>query len=73
MSEAETLKAKEAVLNGIPAARADRNITQVKLSTMSGVAQPVIARMEKGAYDPRLSTVLRVLDPMGLTLAIVEK
>ena len=38
---------------------------------MSGVAQPVIARMEKGTTDPRIETVLKVLAPLGKTLAVV--
>ena len=38
---------------------------------MSGVKQPVIARMEKGKTNPRLDTVLKVLAPLGKTLQVV--
>ena len=38
---------------------------------MSGVKQPVIARMESGATSPQLETILKVLAPLGKTLAVV--
>ena len=38
---------------------------------MSGVKQPIIARMEKGTTKPQLDTVLKVLASLGMTLAVV--
>lgn len=38
---------------------------------MSGVSQPVIARMETGKTSPQLGTVLKVLASLGKTLAVV--
>ena len=38
---------------------------------MSGVKQPIIARMEKGSTSPQIDTVLKVLAPLGKTLAVV--
>lgn len=32
---------------------------------------PIIARMEKGYSNPQIETVLKLLAPMGKTLAIV--
>jgi len=52
-------------------ARHDRGISQRKLEEMSGVKQPVIARMENGTNSPQLDTVLKVLGALGKTLAIV--
>lgn len=52
-------------------ARQKQGISQKKLEEMSGVKQPVIARMEKGSTSPQLDTVLKVLAPLGKTLAIV--
>ncbi|MDO4540972.1 MAG: helix-turn-helix domain-containing protein [Syntrophomonadaceae bacterium] len=46
-------------------------LSQKRLGEMGGVRQPVIARLEKGVTDPQLSTVLKVLAPLGKTLAIV--
>jgi len=47
-----------------------RGITQRELEEMSGVRQPIIARMENGKTTPNLSTVLKVLAPLGKTLYI---
>ncbi len=51
-------------------ARAEKGISQKKLEELSGVKQPVIARMEKGYTNPQLDTILRVLAPLGKTLYI---
>lgn len=52
-------------------ARHEKGISQKKLEELSGVKQPVIARMEKGTTSPQLDTILKVLAPLGKTLAIV--
>lgn len=52
-------------------ARREKGISQKKLGELSGVKQPVIARMEKGSTSPQLDTILRVLAPLGKTLAVV--
>lgn len=52
-------------------ARNERGISQKKLEEMSGVKQPVIARMERGITSPQLDTVLKVLNSLGKTLAVV--
>ena len=51
-------------------ARNERGISQRKLEELSGVKQPVIARMEKGITSPQLDTVLKILAPLGKTLYI---
>ena len=51
-------------------ARQERGISQKKLEELSGVKQPIIARMEKGSTSPQLDTVLKVLAPLGKTLYI---
>jgi ribosome-binding protein aMBF1 (putative translation factor) len=53
-------------------ARQDRGLSQKKLEELSGVKQPIIARMEKGNTIPQIDTVLKVLAPLGKTLAIVS-
>jgi ribosome-binding protein aMBF1 (putative translation factor) len=52
-------------------ARQEQGISQKQLEALSGVKQPVIARMEKGYTSPQLDTILKVLAPLGKTLAIV--
>lgn len=53
-------------------ARKEKGFSQKKLEELSGVKQPVIARMEKGLTSPQLDTVLKVLAPLGKTLAVVS-
>ncbi|MCC8048363.1 MAG: helix-turn-helix transcriptional regulator [Oscillospiraceae bacterium] len=60
-----------AIIGELIKARHEKGISQKKLEELSGVKQPVIARMEKGSTSPRLDTVLKVLAPLGKTLAIV--
>ena len=52
-------------------ARDELGISQKKLEELSGVKQLIIARMEKGYSNPQIETVLKLLAPMGKTLAIV--
>jgi len=59
-----------AMMIEIAHARKERGISQKKLEELSGVRQPIIARMEKGSTSPQLDTVLKVLAPLGKTLYI---
>ena len=52
-------------------ARHERGLSQRKLEELCGVKQPVIARLEKGIVSPQLDTILKVLAPLGKTLAVV--
>jgi ribosome-binding protein aMBF1 (putative translation factor) len=60
-----------AVMIELTRARKERGISQKRLEELSGVRQPVIARMERGSTSPQLDTVLKVLAPLGKTLAVV--
>lgn len=52
-------------------ARNEQGISQNKLEELSGVKQPVIARMETGKTSPQVSTLIKILKPLGKTLAVV--
>lgn len=60
-----------ALIGELIKARKEKGITQQQLEKLSGVKQPVIARLEKGSTSPQLITVLKILAPLGKTLAIV--
>lgn len=60
-----------ALIGEMVKARQEKGISQKKLEELSGVKQPVIARMETGKTSPQLDTVLKVLFALGKTLAIV--
>jgi predicted XRE-type DNA-binding protein len=59
-----------AMMSELAHTRADKGISQKRLEEMSGVKQPIIARMERGYTSPQLDTVLKVLAPLGKTLYI---
>ena len=60
-----------ALIGELIKARQEKGLSQKKLEELSGVKQPIIARMEKGTTNPQLDTVLKVLAPLGKTLAVV--
>lgn len=62
---------KVALIGELIKARQEQGISQKKLEELSGVKQPIIARMEKGSTSPQIGTVLKVLAPLGKTLAVV--
>ena len=63
-------KLRVELIGELIAARKEKGLTQRELETLSGVKQPIIARMESGSSIPNLSTVLKVLAPLGKTLYI---
>ena len=62
---------RTALIGELIKARQEQGISQKKLEELSGVKQPIIARMEKGTTSPQLNTLLKVLAPLGKTLAVV--
>lgn len=59
-----------ALMGEIIKARQEKGLTQQQLGDLSGVKQPIIARMEKGSTSPTLTTILKVLAPLGMTLTL---
>ncbi|MHB8587089.1 MAG: CBS domain-containing protein [Thermoplasmatota archaeon] len=47
--------------------RTGLGLTQAELARKAGVSQPLIARIEKGTVDPRLSTLRAVVDALNST------
>ena len=60
-----------AIIGELIKAREERGISQRELEALSGVKQPVISRLEHGTTDPQVSTLIKLLAPLGKTLAIV--
>lgn len=60
MSHAEALRV----------ARRKAGLTQRELARRTGIAQPTIARIERGLADPRLSTLERLLVACGANLTV---
>ena len=61
-----------ALIGELIKARKERGLSQRELEALSGVKQPVIARMENGSTVPNLNTILKVIAPLGKTLYIGE-
>ena len=53
-------------------ARESKGISQRELSQLSGIKQPAIARIEKRTNSPSISTLIKLLYPMGYTLKVVS-
>ncbi|RLG21147.1 transcriptional regulator [Methanosarcinales archaeon] len=45
--------------------RHELHLTQSEVAKMAGLSQPMIARIESGDVDPRLSTIKRIVDALN--------
>ncbi len=63
---------KQRLLEELVKVRKNAKLSQKQLEILSGIAQPCIARTEKGSTDPNLTTLLKLLEPLGLTLSITQ-
>ena len=67
----EEINLKVKIINEILEARKFKGLTQAELEAISGVKQTFIARLENNRMDPQLTTILKILHPLGMTLAVV--
>jgi transcriptional regulator with XRE-family HTH domain len=61
------------VIQKIIDTRKSKYLSQHDISTITGISQPIIARMESGKNIPRLDTLLKVVDALSLKLDIKER
>ncbi|MBN1130818.1 MAG: helix-turn-helix transcriptional regulator [Chitinispirillaceae bacterium] len=61
------------IVSEIRCRRRQLKITQSDLAEMSGVSLRTIKAIEKGEANPKLDLLLRVLEPLGLTIDITER
>jgi ribosome-binding protein aMBF1 (putative translation factor) len=71
-SELDEIDLKVQIVGEIMKARMAKNLTQRALEELCGIKQPMIARIEGGDTDPQLSTIIKLLRPLGKKLAIVD-
>ena len=62
---------KVALIGEIIKARKEKGLSQKKLEELTGIKQPVIARLEKGITNPQVGTIIKLLASLGKKLAIV--
>ena len=53
--------------------RTVKGLSQQDLATITGIKQPIISRMEQGITNPRLDTVIKIVDALGHELTLIEK
>jgi HTH-type transcriptional regulator/antitoxin HipB len=64
----DRLRERARVVAPIVTARRELGWSQRELAERSGIAQPVIARLEAGDNDPKVSTLSRLAHALGLWL-----
>ena len=62
---------KVKIVGEVMDARKKAGITQAEMENLTGIKQTFIARFENNHTDPQLTTVLKLLRPLGLTLDVV--
>ena len=72
-NEKARIELEVAFIGKIIEAREKKGITQKKLAEIAGLKQSAIARLENMKATPQLDTLLKVLKPLGYTLAIVPE
>ena len=61
-----------AIIVAMIEARREKKLSQSQLEELSGVKQSAIARLESGSQMPSLSTLVKLLTPLGKKLAVVD-
>lgn len=67
----DEIELKVKIIGEIIDARKNAGLTQKELENLTGLKQTFIARLENNKTDPQLTTVLKILRPLGLTLDVV--
>lgn len=63
---------KYRLLKSLSAIRRDASFSQTRLGEAAGIRQSVISRIEGCEISPQINTLLKLLAPLGKTLAIVD-
>ena len=61
------------LINRLSGERIRQGLTQEELARKAGLKQSAVARMESVKSIPRLDTVLKVADALGLEMTFVQK
>ena len=64
-------KTTERIIKKTKELRKDMGITMVELGEQAGLSRQGIYQIESGKFSPSVSTLSRILEPMGYTLDIV--
>jgi transcriptional regulator with XRE-family HTH domain len=70
--EPDALSLASDIIRQVISKRLDVGLTQAQLAEIAGLKQPAIARLESFTVVPRLDTLVKVLDALGLRLAVED-
>ena len=68
--ERERINFEVELIGKIIQAREEKGYSQRELAKLSGVKQPMIARLESMSTTPQIDTLFKILAPLGYTLSI---
>ena len=71
--EENMIRLEKSLICAVVEAREKKGLTQKQLSELCGIKQPVIARLESAAHSPQINSLIRILKPLGYTLAVIEE
>jgi len=71
-AERDEIALRVNVIGEIIKAREVSGMSQDAISSKTGVKQSVISRMEQLETNPQLETVLKILNPLGKTLGVID-
>jgi predicted transcriptional regulator len=71
--EEDIISLEKSLINALVEARENSGLTQKQLSELCGIKQPVIARLESAVHSPQINSMIRILRPLGYTLAVVKE
>lgn len=69
--EEEEIRVEGEIIKATIKAREKSKMTQTELSKKTGLTQSVISRVEKGVHSPSVSTLVKLLTPLGYTIKVV--
>lgn len=71
--EEDIINLEKSLITAVVEAREQSGLTQKQLSELCGVKQPVIARLESAMHSPQINSMIKILKPLGYTLAVVKE
>ena len=69
----EAAQRRERILAVLTAARLDQGLSQTAVAARMGTSQSVVARLESGALDVRLSTLARYAEAVGREIVVQQR
>lgn len=70
-AERDIINFEISLIHKLVEAREEKGLSQKQLADLSGIKQPALARLESMKVTPQINTLLKILKPLGYTLAIV--